>query len=409
MVDHISDRLNEFPMQTTLDRPAVKESSELNFQDYNILIIDDTPLNLGVVVGYLESYGFGIRIARNGETAIKRVRYAPPDLILLDILMPGMDGFETCRRLKAIKAAKEIPIIFMTSLSNVEDKVKGFEAGAVDYVTKPLNQEEVFARIKTHLRLRDLTLNLRKKNKMLETSSQIERDRLFEAINQQSEQLRALNQKLTEVQEAERKQLARELHDEMGQALTAISINLATIAQELPATCSDGLLERLNESKTLADQTLEQIRELSFDLRPAMLDDLGLAPTLRWYVKRFEKRVKISVTLEVGSLKERLPVNIETTLYRIIQEALTNVARHAQATHVHLELRRRGSSVVAHIRDDGCGFDMTQVLDQDTSTSGTGLLGMKERTVLLGGIFKIHSEPGAGTQISVEIPMEKIS
>jgi len=126
-------------------------------------------------------------------------------------------------------------------------------------------------------------------------------------------------------------------------------------------------------------------------------------------VKRFEKRVKISVTLEVGSLKERLPVNIETTLYRIIQEALTNVARHAQATHVHLELRRRGSSVVAHIRDDGCGFDMAQVLDQDTSTSGTGLLGMKERTVLLGGIFKIHSEPGAGTQISIEIPMGNIS
>lgn len=108
MVDLISDELNELMIKTTVDR-AAKESPEINFQDYNILIIDDTPLNLGVVVDYLESYGFGIRIARNGETAIKRVRYAPPDLILLDILMPGMDGFETCRRLKAIKAAKDIP------------------------------------------------------------------------------------------------------------------------------------------------------------------------------------------------------------------------------------------------------------------------------------------------------------
>ena len=408
MVNLIAEELNELMSKTTVDRVA-NESPEINFQDYNILIIDDTPLNLGVVVDYLESYGFGIRIARNGETAIKRVRYAPPDLILLDILMPGMDGFETCRRLKAIKAAKEIPIIFMTSLSNVEDKVKGFEAGAVDYVTKPLNQEEVLARIKTHLRLRDLTLSLREKNKMLETSSQIERDRLFEAINQQSEQLRALNQKLTDVQEAERKQLARELHDEMGQSLTAISINLATVIQELTPAHSDSFLERLNESKMLADQTLEQIRELSFNLRPAMLDDLGLAPTLRWYVKRFEKRVKIPVALEVGSLKERLPVNIETALYRIIQEALTNVARHAQATHVYLELRRRGSSVFVQITDDGCGFDMTQVLDQETPDSGTGLLGMRERTVLLGGIFKIHSEPGAGTQVAIEIPVENIS
>jgi DNA-binding response OmpR family regulator len=115
--------------------------------------VDDLPVNLGVVVDYLVSYGFGIRIARSGETAIKRVSYSPPDLILLDILMPGMDGFETCRRLKAIESAKDIPIIFMTSLTDVEDKVKGFEAGAVGFVTKPRNQEEVLARVETQLRL----------------------------------------------------------------------------------------------------------------------------------------------------------------------------------------------------------------------------------------------------------------
>lgn len=392
----------------TMNR-TTKESLELSFQDYSILIVDDTPLNLGVVVDYLESYGFGIRIARSGETAIKRVRYAPPDIILLDILMPGMDGFETCRRLKTVKAAKDIPIIFMTSLANAEDKVRGFEAGAVDYVTKPLNQEEVLARVKTHLRLRDLTLSLREKNKLLETSSQVERDRLFGAISQQREQLRALNQKLTDVQEAERKQLARELHDEMGQALTAISINLAAIAQELPPDCAEDFLERLNESKMLADQTLEQVRELSFNLRPAMLDDLGLVPTLHWYIKRYEKRVSIPVALEVGGLEERLPTNIETALYRIFQEALTNVARHAQASHVYLEIHRRESGVIAQIRDDGCGFDMIQVLGQETPTSGTGLLGMRERTVLLGGTFKIYSEPGAGTRVSIEILLENVS
>lgn len=401
------DKLQELTTKTI--EHAAKESVGHDFQDYNILIVDDTPLNLGVIVNYLESYGFGIRIARSGETAIKRVRYAPPDLILLDILMTGLDGFETCRRLKAIKAAKDIPIIFMTSLTNVEDKVKGFEAGAVDYVTKPLNQEEVLARVKTHLRLRDLTLSLREKNKLLETSSQVERDRLFEAINQQREQLRALNQKLTEIQEAERKQLARELHDEMGQSLTAISINLAAIAQDLPPTRSNNLLDRLNESKMLADQTLEQIRELSFNLRPSMLDELGLVPTLHWYIKRYEKRVSTSVALEVSGLKERLPADIETALYRIFQEALTNVARHARATHVHLQLRCRGSSVIAEIRDDGRGFDMTQVLDQEMPNKGTGLLGMRERTVLLGGIFKIHSEPRMGTQVSIEIPLENNS
>jgi signal transduction histidine kinase len=385
---------------------SASETPNLSFQNYSILIVDDTPLNLGVIVDYLESYGFGIRIARSGETALKRVRYDPPDIILLDILMPGLDGFETCRRLKALKAAKDIPVIFMTSLTNVEDKVKGFEAGAVDYVTKPLNQEEVLARVKTHLRLRDLTLGLQEKNKQLEASNLVEKERLFEAISQQREQLRALNQKLTEVQEAERKQLARELHDEMGQALTAISINLAAIAQEIPSECAPDIQERLNEAKALADQTLEQVRELSFNLRPATLDDLGLVPTLRWYIKQCAKRANIQIELEVSGLKDRLPARIETTLYRLFQEALTNVTRHAQATTVRLALRRRRASVIAQIKDDGRGFDVAQVLDREVMKDGTGLLGMRERVGLLDGVFKIQSEPGSGTQVSIEIPLK---
>ena len=153
-------------MDTTQPNP-------LDYQSYNILIVDDTPVNLEVIIDFLESYGFGIRMARSGESALKRVEYDRPDIILLDVLMPGMDGFETCRRLKAEPATEDIPIIFMTSLTGTEDKVKGFEVGAVDYVTKPLHQEEVLARIKTHLRMRDLTLNLEKKNRQLEISSRV--------------------------------------------------------------------------------------------------------------------------------------------------------------------------------------------------------------------------------------------
>lgn len=156
----------------------------------------------------------------------------------------------------------------------------------------------------------------------------------------------------------------------------------------------------------LTDQTLEQIRELSFNLRPAMLDDLGLVPTLRWYLKRYKKRVNIAVDLEVSSLKERLPVNIETALYRIFQEALTNITRHASASRVQLTIRRRKAVVLVEIKDDGCGFEMERVFGQKASTGGMGLLGMRERTVLLGGVFNLHSAPGAGTRISIEIPLE---
>jgi signal transduction histidine kinase len=132
-------------------------------QNYTILIVDDNPTNLGVVSGYLKNFGFTILIARSGEKALKRIEHTRPDIILLDVMMPGLDGFETCRQLKANKATEHIPVIFMTALAETKDKVRGFEAGAVDYVTKPLQQEEVLARLTTHLRLRELTERLEQK------------------------------------------------------------------------------------------------------------------------------------------------------------------------------------------------------------------------------------------------------
>lgn len=380
--------------------------AKLNYAEYYILIVDDTPANLGVIVDYLEHYGFGIMIARSGESALQKARYAPPDLILLDVLMPDMDGFETCQRLKADVSTQDIPVIFMTSLTSPEDKVKGFEVGAVDYVTKPLHQEEVLARIMTHLRLRDLTQSLQEKNRQLELSSRTERERLFEAVNQQREQLRALANRLTEVQEAERKQLARDLHDHLGQVLTAISINLASVKDELPADCVPRLKDRLVEASLLTDQTLEQIRELSLNLRPPMLDDLGLIPTLRWYVKQYANRLNLKTRLEAQQLEERLPPALETALYRVVQEALTNVARHAQANQVQVRLQRQEAMIMICIEDDGQGFDVAKVIASKAAVKGMGLLGMRERITLLGGRLDIQSQPGQGTRLRVEVPQE---
>ncbi len=139
-------------------------TEDFNPKDYTILIVDDNPTNLEIVVDYLTKYNFRIIIARSGENALKRVEHARPSIILLDVMMPGLDGFETCRRLKANNNTKDIPIIFMTALASTEDKVKGFAAGAVDYVTKPIHQEELLARLMTHLRIRDLTQRLQKAN-----------------------------------------------------------------------------------------------------------------------------------------------------------------------------------------------------------------------------------------------------
>ena len=134
----------------------------------SILLVDDTPTNLEILVGYFAESGFDVAVATNGESAIKQAIDNQPELILLDVMMPGIDGFETCRRLKANDQTKEIPIIFMTALSETTDKLKGFEAGAVDYVTKPLQQEEVRARVDTHLSLRRMQQQLLEKERQTE-------------------------------------------------------------------------------------------------------------------------------------------------------------------------------------------------------------------------------------------------
>lgn len=385
---------------------TVTTPGPLNYREYSILIVDDMPVNLAVLVEYLTEYGFNIRIARRGETALQRVHYDAPDLILLDVLLPGIDGFETCRRLKVDPTTAEIPVIFMTSLASAEDKVTGFEVGAVDYVTKPLQQAEVLARITTHLRLRQQAQSLQAQAVQLELSSRTERERLFAAVREQRAQLRALTNKLTEVQERERREIARELHDEMGQALTALRINLAAVEQGLPMNSPTQSRERLAEAIQLTEQTLEQIRELSLNLRPPMLDDLGLVPTLRWYVKRYASRTKVAADLTVLGCEQRLPSLVETALYRVLQEALTNVARHAHATTVHLQLWYDSCAVTAQVEDNGCGFVVDEIVLPEADATGMGLLGMRERVTLLGGTLQLESAPGKGTQLWLEIPVE---
>ncbi len=147
--------------------------TNLRNEDYILLVVDDNPTNLAVACDYLKLFGFKLAVARDGESALMRTKYVKPDLILLDVMMPGMDGFEVCQRLKATENLKDIPVIFMTALARANDKVKGFQVGAVDYVTKPFQQEEVLARVTTHLKIRDLTRNLQKQNTRLEISSQV--------------------------------------------------------------------------------------------------------------------------------------------------------------------------------------------------------------------------------------------
>ncbi len=234
----------------------------------------------------------------------------------------------------------------------------------------------------------------------------VERQQAEEAATRYRKDLQRLSNQLVKIQEAERKRISQELHDEMGQALTAISVNLMALKRDLPPEVILASGERLVEINEMIDQVLRQIRELSLELRPAMLDDLGLVPTLRWYINRYTKRLEVEIEFKAVDFEERLSSEIETTLYRVVQEALTNITRHAQAGQIRLHLQRTVSTVTALIEDDGQGFNVRQVADIEAPKHSMGLLGIRERVTVLGGRFNIRSSPEQGTQLFVEIPLD---
>jgi|GEM_PF-1028632 len=233
---------------------------------------------------------------------------------------------------------------------------------------------------------------------------------MYEDITEQqwaTEDLQRLSVELMKAQETERKHVSRELHDELGQALTAIRINLDMLQSEQSPDSPLTDNSRLREIGILVDETLEHVRELSHNLCPTMLDEMGLAPTLRWYTSRYAERLNIQVDVDLTTLTDRLPPELETILYRVVQEALTNIARHAQASQVRLHLVKQEAMVSLLIEDDGQGFEVAAKMAPGLSRPGLGLLGMRERVTRWGGTFTIHSQPGQGTRLFVELPLSQ--
>ncbi|MCP4899283.1 MAG: response regulator [bacterium] len=229
--------------------------------------------------------------------------------------------------------------------------------------------------------------------------------KLFDTVSRSQDELRRLSHRIVSVLEDERGRISRELHDEIGQLLTALIINADFVAGSLASSGNDKVLHRLREISNLARQTMEQVRGLSMRLRPAMLDELGLESTLRWLTSSFSERTGIEVDLQiVGMGSTRLGSNTETTLYRAVQEALTNVTRHAQADAVDITLRTVDFEIELLIRDNGIGFDMELPGYTDGEVPGLGLLGMRERVANLGGSIHLDSKPGEGTTLTVHVP-----
>jgi len=218
------------------------------------------------------------------------------------------------------------------------------------------------------------------------------------------DEMRKLSQQLMHARDAERRHMARELHESAGQSLAALKMNLARLDEELPENCEKAR-DLIRSSRELADAAVREVRTISYLMHPPMLDEAGLNSALRWFARGFSERSKIRVDVEIAEDFGRQPQEIETTIFRVVQEALTNVHRYSGSRTASIRLRRDTESICVEIQDAGCGIQFTGSPGQEQISPGVGIAGMRERIKELEGTFQIESAPGRGTTIRTVLPL----
>ena len=231
-----------------------------------------------------------------------------------------------------------------------------------------------------------------------------ERAKLFDQVNEGRQRLQALSRRLLKAQEVERRELARDLHDEIGQALTALKVNLQGVQHLQRNTAASSAMR---DSIQIVDRMLSAVRNLALDLRPSLLDDLGLGPALRWYLRRQAVRFNWKVECMGRAIHKRYAEDLEIACFRVAQEAVTNIGRHAHATRVRVSLHERNGILELHVKDDGIGFNPTRALAQAKKGKSLGLVGMGERVRLVNGKITVVSSPGIGAIVRASFPIAK--
>jgi signal transduction histidine kinase len=351
-----------------------------------IIIADDRRASRHMIRNILASGGYNIYEAANGAEALELFSAVRPDLVLLDIVMPVMDGLEACRQLKQLEGGEHVPVLMFTAYDEGKQVEKAFQAGASDFINKPINPEELRHRVKRLLHLRSLELERRAAEEELQASY----------ITIQS-----LSRKVLNAHEEEKSHLARELHDEIGMTLTTLKLNLQLLNKDLSAGgCNQG--EKMASIIDLINDLQGAIRNKAVFLRPPALSELGLAAVLGSMVKDLKQHTSLQAELQANGDCSEIPIEVEGALYRCIQEALTNVSRHASAEKVSVKLECSEGRVTVRITDDGIGFDPGRNINNERHL---GLQGMRERVELLSGKIAIGSSPGMGTDIRITIPL----
>jgi signal transduction histidine kinase len=356
-------------------------------RDIHILMLEDDSADAELTKYALRKAGLNFSVSRveSKEEYVQQLEQRPPSLILSDYSLPGFNGHDALDI--ALEKCPETPFIFVTGTMGEEVAIETLKSGATDYVLKT-RLSRLMPAVARALR---------------EAEDRAQHRRAEEQLRQSHEQLRALSVYLQSVREEERTRIAREVHDELGQALTSCKLDLSWIASKLPPELSP-LVEKARALTAHIDSTIQTVRRISSELRPGVLDHLGLVAAIEWQANEFQNRTGIKCDVRSRIQESLADQELSTAFFRIFQETLTNVIRHAGATHVGVDLKESDGGITLEVRDNGRGIARTEIFNNRSM----GLLGMRERTKLLGGVFQIGSIPRRkGTRVRVSIPLQR--
>ena len=347
------------------------------FTRKKILIVEDEAIVARDIAQQVDALNYEVvGIANSAARAMEISAASRPDLVLMDIQLAGpVDGIAAA---VSLREKFDIPVVFLTAFAADEKLERAKLAEPFGYIIKPFTERELSATLAMALYKHDADTRLR--NTM--------RD------------LKILSGKVLQVQESERRRVAMELHDELGQSLTAIKINLQISQRLKDQAMADITLENIR----IVEDALQQVRRIASNLRPSMLDDLGLAAALQWIGEQSAIRSGFSVKFHCVRGQSRLAAEIETACFRIVQEALTNIKRHAHASSVDISLDREQDTLLLRITDNGCGFNLEEMRSQAVAGNSIGVLGMQERATLVQGELTIESAPGKGSTVQLRAP-----
>lgn len=401
-----------------------------------VLIVDDRPENLYVLRVLLSGHGYEVMEAHHGAEALTLARQSPPQLIISDLLMPVMDGYTFLRHWKADERLKGIPfIVYTATYTEPRDEKLALDLGADAFIIKPAepdafmtgidailaqagrgelnpphapvgNDKEQFKEYSETLirKLETKMIELVEANRALELEV-AERKQAEAVLRARTEELRALAGRLQAIREEERTAIAREIHDVLAQELTHLKIDIAWINKRIAAppdeSIRDQILDKLKDLSAQTDTAIRTVQRIATELRPVVLDSLGLAAAIEWQIEDFEKRTDIRCRVAVPAHDPPLNRDQATACFRILQESLTNVLRHAQATKVDVKLCEEDGHLLLTISDNGRGIEPEKLHDPHS----IGLVGMRERALSFGGMLEFTGIPGEGVTVTLRIPL----